>query len=262
MSRIRAFALAIRLSNATIDSHARDAEAGIAFLKTQKEVDARRIGHSEGGILAAIVASRSKDVAFVVSLAGTGLPGAEINPLQVEATLRADGKVSDDGITAIVASQRKLMKLIAASARDTELEAALRDALETAQKYAPTDEAKATAQKELGATLSTLKLPWFKSFVTTEPAVFWSKVTVPVLALNGDKDTQVPSKANLPAIKVSLDKAHNKDVDCEELAGLNHLFQPAKTGLLAEYAQIETTFDEKALDIMTTWLKKRALLAR
>ena len=246
------------VKNATLEVHARDAEAGLAFLKTQKEIDPRRlglIGHSEGGIIAAMVASRDADVAFVVSLAGTGLSGAEINPLQVEAILRASGKMKDEGIRAIVDAQRKLMKLVAKDAGDKELEAAVREAFAVASKYAASEEEKQATQAELATSLETLNTPWFKSFVKLDPSAYWSKVTVPVLAMIGEKDTQVPADANLAAIRVALGKAKNADIDTEKLAGLNHLFQPAQTGLLEEYGKIEITFDDKALDLMTEWLK-------
>ncbi len=249
------------LQNATIESHARDAEAGIAFLKAQKEVDPKRIGligHSEGGIIAAVVGARSKDVAFLVSLAGTGLSGAEINPAQIEAILRAQGKMKPEGVKAVVDAQRKLMKLLAKDADDKALDAALKEAGEAASKYASSDEERAAVQKEIGAASATLKMPWFKSFVKLDPAVHWAKVKVPVLALNGDKDTQVPADANLAAIKSALGRAGNKDAEMRKLAGLNHLFQPAETGLVDEYAKIETTFDAKALEAMTAWLKQRA----
>jgi dienelactone hydrolase len=248
------------VQNATVEKHARDAEAGIAFLKAQKEIDPKRIGligHSEGGIIAAVVAASSKEVAFVVSLAGTGVSGAELNPMQIEAILRAQGKMKDDGIKAIVDAQRKLMKLIAKDAKDADIEAALKEAFDAAAAHAPgSDAEKEEAQKQLAASVQPLKTPWFKSFVKLDPAVHWGKVTVPVLAMIGDKDTQVPADTNLDAIKGALKKANNKDITTTKLAGLNHLFQPATTGLLDEYAKIETTFDPKALDLLTEWVNK------
>ena len=243
------------VKNATVESHARDALVGIAFLKTQPGIDPKRLailGHSEGGIIAAIVASQSEDVRAVVSLAGTGLPGAEINPLQIEAILRADGKMTEEGIKAVVDSQRKIMKLLAKDADDAQLEAAVKDAFDTAARYATSATDKKATQQDLAASLETLKTPWFKSFVKLDPATYWSKVTVPVLALVGDKDTQVPADPNLVAIKRALVK--NKNVDADKLAGLNHLFQPAKTGLLEEYATIEITFDDRGLAQVTDWI--------
>lgn len=245
------------VENATIEVHARDAEAGLAFLATQPQVDPKRlglIGHSEGGIIAAVVASRSKDVGFVVSLAGTGVPGGELIALQVEAILRAQGKLKEDGVKALVDAQRKLMMLVANDASDKELAAAMKEAFDVASRYAANDEEKKATEQELAASLETIKTPWFKSFVKVDPAAYWSKVTAPVLALIGDKDTQVPADVNLSAIKAALARARNVDVETSKLAGLNHLFQQAQTGLPDEYAKIETTFDQAALDRITEWL--------
>jgi uncharacterized protein len=246
--------------SATIETHATDAEAGVAFLAAQKEIDKARIGlvgHSEGGIIAAVVASRSKAVAFVVSLAGTGLPGSQINPLQIAAILRAEGSVPPEGIAAIVEEQKKLMKLVADGADQATLMKALEHAVQVAQKWAPDDE-KAQIAVSVAAGLTALGSPWFRSFVKLDPAPYWRKVTVPVLAMIGDKDTQVPADENFAAMKAAL--AQNRDASFEKLAGLNHLFQPAKTGLMAEYSKIETTFDEAALDLLGKWLRKRAKL--
>jgi uncharacterized protein len=246
--------------SATIETHATDAEAGIAFLAAQKEIDKARIGvvgHSEGGIIAAVVASRSKSVAFVVSLAGTGLPGSAINPLQIAAILRAEGSVSPEGIAAIVDEQKKLMRLVADGADEAKLRAAVEHAVEVAQKHAPEAEKERVAAG-VTAGLAALGSPWFKSFVKLDPRPYWQKVTVPVLAMIGDKDLQVPADENLAAIKAAL--GHNRDASTEKLAGLNHLFQPAKTGLVDEYSKIETTFDDAALDLLGKWLRKRAKL--
>ena len=70
---------------------------------------------------------------------------------------------------------------------------------------------------------------------------YWSKVKVPVLALNGAKDLQVSAEVNLPAIKASLKKAKNRKVTIKSMPGLNHLFQHCTTGSPAEYASIEET---------------------
>ena len=246
-------------SKDTVESHATDVEAGIAFLKTQNDIDPKRIGligHSEGGIIAAVVASRTKDVAFVVSLAGTGLPGSEINALQVEAILKSNGKTPDETIKAIVAAQRKLMNALVKN-DDKAIKRALDEAVAAATKSLPEAE-RGRVAKSVESELGQIKSPWFRSFAALDPRVYWNKVTVPVLAMNGDRDTQVLVDVNFRAIKAALDKANNKDVVLAKFAGLNHLFQPAETGLLDEYAKIETTFDSKALDQMTEWLKKRA----
>jgi fermentation-respiration switch protein FrsA (DUF1100 family) len=103
--------------------------------------------------------------------------------------------------------------------------------------------------------LLSVNSPWFRYFLAVEPAEYWSKVKVPVLALNGEKDLQVSAEVNLPAIKASLKKAKNRKVTVKSLPGLNHLFQNCTTGSPAEYASIEETFSPEALQIITEWIK-------
>ena len=79
----------------------------------------------------------------------------------------------------------------------------------------------------------------------------------PVLAINGEKDLQVPPKENLEAIDKALKDGGNKDVTIKELPGLNHLFQPCKSGLPSEYGKIETTFAPEALELIGDWIRKR-----
>lgn len=244
------------LEAATIESHARDAEAGIAFLKAQEKIDPRRIGligHSEGGLIVAIVASRSKDVAFVVSLAGTGVPGSTINLAQVESGLRSRKELPDAAINELLAAQKKLITLAMEGAEDRVLQAALEDAVAVEKKYTP----KADSSAGVGA-VRLLRSPWFQSFLKLDPRGYWRNVKVPVLAMNGSLDTQVAADVNLTEIQAALREGKNKDVQIEKLDGLNHLFQPARTGLVDEYATISTTFDPKALDLMTGWLERRS----
>src|SRR5262249_51575717 len=159
---------------------------------------------------------------------------------------------------AVVAAQRKIMKLVADGASNDALADAVKDATDAALNGAPDEAYKEEGQDSMADNLAMLKSPLFVSFVKIDPAAYGSKIKVPVLAMNGDKDVQVPADANLDAIKAALGKAGNKDVTTEKLAGLNRLFQPAKTGLVDEYAAIETTFDETALASMTAWIAKAA----
>ncbi|MFO0555528.1 MAG: alpha/beta fold hydrolase [Polyangiaceae bacterium] len=240
--------------SATIETHATDVEAGLAFLGAANEVDPKRIGligHSEGGIIASLVASRDKRVAFVVSLAGTGLSGAEINPLQVEAIMKKSG-APPEKIASIVAGQRDLMGLIARDAPEADIDRALGELVKISADGEAVDPK--VVEAKLAGEKAALLSPWFKSFVKLDPRETWQKVKVPVLALNGSNDVQVPSKENLAAIGAALEKGGNKRAKLVELANLNHLFQTSKTGLVSEYALIEETFAPAALDALTAWL--------
>jgi len=100
--------------------------------------------------------------------------------------------------------------------------------------------------------------PWFQYFVAHDPAVWLSKVRQPVLAINGSKDVQMEATPNLDAISAALKNADNKDFKVTMLEGMNHLFQNAKTGRMAEYAQIEETISPRALTIISNWIKERS----
>ena len=106
--------------------------------------------------------------------------------------------------------------------------------------------------------LESLVTPWFREMLDYDPRLTLKKVTCPVLALNGEKDLQVAAKENLPAIRASLVAGGNKRVTCEELPGLNHLFQACATGAVSEYSQIEETFNPKALKLIADWIIQTA----
>jgi len=251
-------------ATATSDDFAADALAGIAFLKTRTELDPRKlgiVGHSEGGLIAPMCAAQSKDVAFIVLLAGTGMRGAELLPLQGKLINLATGMSAAD-------TEREEHKsagffaLMLAGKSDTELKEAIR--VEALKELKAAPESKNLSEAELakqadkvvveqsGSVLS----PWFKRFVALDPRENLLKVRCPVLALNGEKDLQVPPKENLAGIRKALEEAGNKDVTLRELPGLNHLFQTCKTGSPAEYASIEETFSPLALEAMTAWIRK------
>jgi hypothetical protein len=104
------------------------------------------------------------------------------------------------------------------------------------------------------AEVSQVNTAWFREFFDYDPAPTLRRVHCPVLALDGGKDLQVSAARNLPAIRAAL--ANNPDANVEELPGLNHLFQTANTGAIAEYAQIEQTIAPLALDTITNWVLK------
>ncbi len=116
--------------------------------------------------------------------------------------------------------------------------------------------------RESGGDLAALAEPfnnaWFRSFVTYDPRPTLRKVRCPVLALNGEKDLQVPSKENLDEIRKALESGGNTDFRVIAFPGLNHLFQPCKTGSPSEYAAIETTIAPEVLQSMAEWIAGRS----
>jgi fermentation-respiration switch protein FrsA (DUF1100 family) len=232
---------------ATTADFATDTEAGVAYLKTRSEVNAKKIGligHSEGGVIAPMVAARNPDVAFIVMMAGTGVSGFEILIAQRRLIAEAggeSGKKLDKGD----AQQRAILTLVEQEKDDAVLEKKARELL-----------AGSVPDAQIGPQIKAISSPWFRYFLTYDPAPALSRVKCPVLALNGEKDLQVPPKQNLPAIRKALAAGGNKDFEIDELPSLNHLFQTAKTGAPAEYAEIEETIAPVALEKMATWIAK------
>ncbi|HEY3974851.1 MAG TPA: alpha/beta fold hydrolase [Candidatus Sulfotelmatobacter sp.] len=231
--------------NATTADFATDTEAGVAYLKTRKEIDPHKIGligHSEGGVIAPMVAARNKDIAFIVMMAGTGVPGDQVIVAQSEAIEVASGR-NPEAAAKSAATLREMLHLIETEKDEAVLEKELK------QKMTEIPEA------QVGLQVSQMTSVWFRYFLTYDPASALRKVTCPVLALNGSLDKQVLPSQNLPPIRQAL--AGNPRAEIDELPGLNHLFQTAKTGSPTEYAQIEETIAPVALDKMATWILKQ-----
>ena len=232
----------------TTADFATDAEAGVAYLKTRSEIGPHKIGligHSEGGVIAPMIAARNKDVAFIVMMAGTGVPGDQILPAQGEAIEVASGKTPEEAAKN-AAKEKEMLALVETEKDDSILQKELKGKM-----------AGVVPEAQIGLQISQLTSPWFRYFLTYDPATALRKVTCPVLAINGSLDKQVLPDQNLPAIRKALEEAGNKHVEIDELPGLNHLFQTAKTGAPAEYAQIEETMSPVALDKMATWILKQ-----
>ncbi|MDR0385816.1 MAG: alpha/beta fold hydrolase [Prevotellaceae bacterium] len=235
-----------------------DVEAAVKYLLTRKEINKRQIGligHSEGGIIAPMVAARrSKDIAFIVLLAGTGIQGKELLLLQSEAISRASG-ISEELLQASMSLSRSIYDLALQTTDKDELQTAvsarIRELIAVYPAMIPADMSEDTF---IRLQIRALTSPWLQYFLKYNPAVDLEKVKCPVLALNGEKDLQVPAKINLEAIRTALLKGGNKAVTVMELPGLNHLFQECETGLPAEYGTIEQTFSPTALREIMKWI--------
>jgi pimeloyl-ACP methyl ester carboxylesterase len=250
-----------KTSEGTSADFANDVLAGIAFLKGRKEIDPARIGlmgHSEGGIIAPLVASRTKDVAFIVMLAGTGLPGDEVLFTQAAAILKVMG-VGEAKLAQQKEMQARIFALVRQEKDTAALEKKVRAILADAGAKASKDEKEQTlaAMPLVEGQVQMVLTPWFRHFLDYDPRPALRKVKCPVLALNGSKDVQVDAAANLKAIEAALKEAGNNDVTTIELPNLNHLFQTCKTGSVSEYAAIEETIAPAALEAISQWIQKR-----
>jgi hypothetical protein len=243
--------------NATSADFATDAEAAINFLKNYPKINPISIGllgHSEGGLIAPIVATSNPDIAFIVSLAGTGITGQQVIIRQSQDISRLSG-VSEEQIKNSTDRNKKLYAVLRKEKDNKKAEVKIlvlyKEILEK-EKTSKEDTEKAVNQ--LKATFGAATYTWFRYFIITDPTVFWKKVKCPVLALNGEMDLQVAADENLPAIEKALKSSGNNSVKAITLPGLNHLFQHCKTGLPSEYGGIEETFSPEALKIITDWI--------
>ncbi|MEZ6063367.1 MAG: alpha/beta fold hydrolase [Planctomycetaceae bacterium] len=247
-------------ASATSEDFARDAIAAVDFLQQQARIDKSEIGligHSEGGIVAPMVAAQRPDVAFIVLLAGTGVNGEQILLSQGQLILKAAGITDEKTLRAQKAVQTAMVRAVLSDndqETDDALVARVTEELRTALPDEDAGREELTATVRVG--IARLRTPWFRFFLKHEPAPVLKQVKCPVLALNGEKDTQVDPKLNLPAIRQVLTDAGNTDVEVVELPGLNHMFQTAVTGAPGEYAEIEETISASALDAMTTWIRR------
>ena len=229
-----------------------DAMAALRWLRAQPGIHPNQvgvIGHSEGGLIAPIMAAEVDAPDFLVLLAGPGTSGREIVLEQSALIARAAGGAPED-----VASMVEALETMTAQAALAENGADVRARITPmltdefmARLGVPAD------QKELF--LVQITRDWYVDFLNHDPIPYLQAVDQPVLAIIGSLDLQVPAPSNLAGLRRGL--AHNADATILELKGLNHLFQPAQTGTIAEYAQIETTFDPEALVLISDWITER-----
>ena len=237
-------------ANATMEDFAADAEAALAYLKTRKEIDAKKIGligHSEGGMIAPLIAAHSGDVAWIVLLAGPGLTGEETLLLQSELILKA-ADVNDGQIAVAREFNKQAYALVRQEKDSAALQVKLNDLVHSSAMSASLPPEALESQVHLMAT------PWFRFFLDYDPRPALQKTMCPVLALNGEKDLQVSPKENLAKIQKALQDGGNKDFQTVELPGLNHLLQHAPAGLPNEYGEILETMAPDALNAISDWV--------
>jgi len=243
---------------ATSENYAEDVLAGIAYLKSRKEINPKQIGlvgHSEGGMIAPMVAARSNDVAFIVLLAGLGQTGANVLYAQTELLQNVTG-VPAPVTGRTVALLKTVFDILKAQPDKKLAEQQIREAIAKSAADIPEDQKNAFAsiRTTMETQTSMYVSDWFRYFLLFDPQPTLKKVRVPVLALNGELDLQVPWKKNLDLIGAALKAGGNKDYTVKSFPKLNHLFQTSQTGALSEYGKIEETMSPQVLDTIANWI--------
>ena len=251
------------VSQSTSSDFADDALAQVAYLRTRPEIDKAHVGllgHSEGGLVAPIAASRSTDVAFIILMSGPGLTGAEIMLAQSETVGRAAG-MSDDQIKKNQVLQRQLFEAARTGTGWDEAAAAVKaavrgaiDALPEAQRAAIKDP-EAIIQRQADAQIAAVKSPWMKFFLDFDPATVLVKLRCPVLATFGERDIQVPTAPNRAAMEKAFAASGFRNYRIEVFPRANHLYQDAPTGAVAEYTTLKKEFVPGFLDLLVTWIR-------
>jgi uncharacterized protein len=248
---------------ATSEDFASDALAAVQYLAAQPKVASAEvgiIGHSEGGLVGPMAATRSSTVGFVVMLAGPGVTGLEI--LIEQGRLINDAAGAAPEVTALNARIQESLAAIIASEPDAEVAAPLMKTAMRAEFDGISPELRAAAgdafsDAVIDQTVQQLNTPWFRFFFDYDPRPALESMTVPVLSLIGEKDLQVPHKQNIPEIEAAFSRSAHSDATVLMLPGLNHLFQQAETGSPSEYQNIEQTFSPEALEVVSSWIRER-----
>lgn len=249
-------------SSATTEDFMKDALAAVEYLKSRNEIDPDKIGligHSEGGLIAPMAAASTDDVKFLVLLAPPGIPGKDLIPLQTELIMKAQG-VDSSTIYRTVSQLKTVFEIITNSSDSLTAYKKLEElykneiaGLPEEEKNKPENSFEAFERKA-----KTYLSPWFRFFLKYNPSWALENVKVPVLALWGGKDLQVPPEENMPPLKSALENAGNKRVKTVVCEQLNHLFQKCDTGLPLEYGAIEETIYTPALEMIKDWIKETA----
>lgn len=238
-----------------------DAEAGVNYIKSRpdlKQLSIGLIGHSEGGMIAPMVASRNKDVNFIVLLAGPGIPCAELMVRQSEDQMRLSG-AADSTVNRSVNTNKQVYaaiqqyKELSAPQLKLKIDSTLYKEFSAYPKAALGNR---SVEQLVAQSSANTTSPWFRYFINYKPADYLVKVKCAVLALNGTLDKQVSAEPNLAGIRSALEKGKNKHFEIVPVPGLNHLFQKAVTGSVAEYEQLTETVNPAALNKVSSWISQ------
>jgi uncharacterized protein len=256
------------VAKASSADFAKDVITGIEYLKSRKEIDPKKIGligHSEGGLIAPIIAAERNDIDFMILLAGPGIKGAELLAEQGE-QLILQGGVSKEAVQNYLPLYKKFIQLSAEGHDSATLNRKGRLAFTTWKQNSNPDLIKAigfTDEKSTEAILESLisgfSAPWMQFFLASDASLLLEKTSAKVLALNGEKDVQVIAVSNTEGIKKALQKSKSPSYEVKILPGLNHLFQKCTLCTVNEYGMLDETFSETALDEMSKWLQKNVL---
>jgi len=246
---------------ATSFDFSEDVNFAVEYLKGRSDLAGVKIGlmgHSEGGIIAPFVASERSDISFLVLLAAPGVKGSEIIVSQQGLIGKASG-VPDSEIDKYSIITRNLYSIIDKERNNPGLKKLLSD-------FIKSNAGEDVTENQINQQVNAITTPWMLTFLNYDPADALTRIKIPVIAINGTKDLQVPYEVNLNALEKSLLVAHGgntdslkKHVTIKSIEGVNHLFQRAETGLPAEYSKIEETISPEVLELISGWILEKGI---
>ncbi|UCC39802.1 MAG: alpha/beta fold hydrolase [Candidatus Aminicenantes bacterium] len=251
--------------DATSEDFAADVLSAVKFLRARSDINPSRVGlcgHSEGGIVAPLSASQSKDVAFIICLSGTGIIGKEVLLTQMELIARADGTPEQE-TKKYIEDVRTALEMIKKEPDEDKVKSVFMDIVSkqletmTEEQKKDIEDVDAYLKNQVEGMYKQFSSPWFEFFLEYDPAPTLEKVACSVLLLFGELDLQVPAEMNNKAMVKALRKGGNKDFTAKIFPKANHLFQSAKTGSPSKYAKLPKEFVPGFLDYITDWIKKR-----
>lgn len=258
------------VNESTSDDFSTDVMAAMDFLKKRDDINASQIGlvgHSEGGLVAPMVAAKRDDVAFIVCVAGTGVNGMEIILEQTKLIMAVDGE-DKAKIDRDAEDGRMVMSKIVSGASDDEVKGVIRkmkveeyDAMDSAGKSVIPDKNK-WVEDDVNAVFTIFSSTWMKFFLKFDPATVLEKTKCPALMLFGGLDLQVPVKQNEGPVRDALTRAGNKDFEIKTFEKANHLFQEAVTGSPNEYGTLKKEFTGGFLEYISGWISKRVTVVK
>jgi pimeloyl-ACP methyl ester carboxylesterase len=212
------------------------------------------LGHSEGSLMAEIVAARDPRVSFVITLGGVAQKSTDVLLYQLHAISEADSTLTPNEIDNSVILSARLYQALQKAKNEKEAADILnRTWTQISGRLTPEEQERYgfTPQRK-AAVIQQLVSPWFFTFVQFDPKPYIKKMRCPVLAIGGEKDLQVDAAANNALFAKYLKRnPHHRFVS---IPGANHLLQPCTTGSPNEYGEIEETMKTEVLEIITDWL--------
>ena len=246
------------LSDATTADLSDDVTAAYAFLQHDSRIVNNRIGivgHSEGALIAVMVASRIPETAFIVLMAHPTAGIEENLHLQRDKQLNSYG-ASDNLLKSERLFWGRIFALVRQDAPDTEIEkaaAALISGRSTKlrKEY---EEFRLNSIHNLRESLPELRSPWLEWLLGYDPSKPLVEIHCPILAIFCEKDWQVPPEENRQAMEEALRRRKRDNYDVKLLPGLNHRFQKAETGSPDEYESLKGAVSPDVLKAIENWL--------